>query len=295
MTPERLPGPVLDIEGLDVAIHGTPVVRGASLRVDAGRIHGLVGESGGGKTMLCKAAIGVLPRGARVLRGAIRFAGRDVLGMRAAERRALLGRSIAMILQNPMTALNPVYRIREQITDVLKLHMGLDGAAARRRALDLLHSVHIREPEQVMRLFPHELSGGMCQRVAISIAFACEPRLIIADEPTTALDVTVQQQILSLIRELQRRSGTAVLFITHDLGIVAKLCDEVSVIYAGRILDSGPVTRIFSADRHAYTEALLSAAPRYDQPRLALQPIPQALREQLLQEAHAYDRKFEHA
>ena len=295
MSPEILPGPVLDIEGLDVAIHGTPVVRGASLRVDAGRIHGLVGESGGGKTMLCKAAIGVLPRGARVLRGAIRFAGRDVLGMRPTERRALLGRSIAMILQNPMTALNPVYRISDQITDVLKMHMGLDAAAARRRAVDLLHSVHIREPERVMRFFPHELSGGMCQRVAISIAFACEPRLIIADEPTTALDVTVQHQILSLIRQLQRRSGTTVLFITHDLGIVAKLCDEVSVIYAGRILDSGPVKRIFTAHRHPYTAALLAAAPRYDQPRVALQPIPQALREQLLDEARAYDRKLEHA
>jgi peptide/nickel transport system ATP-binding protein len=295
MSPEHLPGPILDIESLDVAIHGTPVVRGASLRIDAGRIHGLVGESGGGKTMVCKAAIGILPRGARVLRGAIRFAGRDVLGMRAQERRALLGRSIAMILQNPMTALNPVYRIGDQITDVLQLHMGLDAGAARRRALDLLHMVHIREPEKVLRLFPHELSGGMCQRVAISIAFACEPRLIVADEPTTALDVTVQHQILRLIRELQRRSNTAVLFITHDLGIVAKICDEVSVIYAGRILDSGPVARIFSPDRHPYTEALLAAAPRYDQPELALQPIPQALRERLLAEARTYDRGLAHA
>jgi len=295
MSPEIVPGPVLDIEGLDVAIQGNRVVRGVSLRIDAGRIHGLVGESGGGKTMVCKAAIGILPRGARVERGAIRFGGRDVLALRAAERRALLGRSIAMILQNPMTALNPVYRISDQITDVLQLHLGLDLAAARRRALDLLHSVHIREPEKVLRLFPHELSGGMCQRVAISIAFACEPRLIIADEPTTALDVTVQHQILRLIRELQRRSGTAVLFITHDLGIVAKICDEVSVIYAGRILDSGPVARIFSADRHPYTAALLAAAPRYDRPGLALQPIPQSLRERLLADAQAYDRELAHA
>jgi peptide/nickel transport system ATP-binding protein len=292
---EPIPGPVLEVEGLDIAIGESLVVRGASLRVDAGRIHGLVGESGGGKTMLCKAAIGILPRGARVLRGAIRFAGRDALAMRPPERRALLGRSIAMILQNPMTALNPVYRIGRQITDVLRLHMGLSAAAAERRALDLLHAVHIREPEKVLRLFPHELSGGMCQRVAISIAFACEPRLIIADEPTTALDVTVQHQILRLIRELQRRTGTAVLFITHDLGIVAKVCDEVSVIYAGRILDAGPVTRIFSADRHPYTAALLAAAPRYDQPALALQPIPQALRARLLDEAREYDRRLVHA
>jgi peptide/nickel transport system ATP-binding protein len=295
MNPEHLPDPVLDVENLDVSIQGTPVIRGTNLRIDAGRIHGLVGESGGGKTMVCKAVIGILPRGARVQRGAIRFAGRDVLAMRSLERRALLGRSIAMILQNPMTALNPVYRISDQITDVLQLHMGLDADAARRRALDLLHSVHIREPEKVLRLFPHELSGGMCQRVAISIAFACEPRLIIADEPTTALDVTVQHQILRLIRELQRRSNTAVLFITHDLGVVAKICDEVSVIYTGRILESGPVTRIFSADRHPYTEALLAAAPRYDQPALALQPIPQDLRSRLIAEAQAYDRDLAHA
>jgi peptide/nickel transport system ATP-binding protein len=295
MNSESLPGAVLDIESLDIAIHGNLVVRGVNLRLDAGRIHGLVGESGGGKTMVCKAVIGILPTGARVLRGAIRFAGRDVLAMRAVERRALLGRSIAMVLQNPMTALNPVYRISHQITDVLQLHMGLTAAEARRRALDLLHSVHIREPERVMRLFPHELSGGMCQRVAISIAFACEPRLIIADEPTTALDVTVQHQILRLIRDLQRRSGTAVLFITHDLGIVAKICDEVSVIYAGRILDSGPVTRIFSDDRHPYTSALLAAAPRYDRPALSLQPIPLQLRERLIAEAHAYDRALANA
>jgi peptide/nickel transport system ATP-binding protein len=173
--------------------------------------------------------------------------------------------------------------------------MGLDAVAARRRALDLLHTVHIREPEKVLRLFPHELSGGMCQRVAISIAFACEPRLIIADEPTTALDVTVQHQILRLIRELQRRSATSVLFIAHDLGIVAKICDEVSVIYAGRILESGPVTRIFSSDRHPYTAALLAAAPRYDQPRFALRPIPQELRARLTEEAKAYDRELVHA
>jgi peptide/nickel transport system ATP-binding protein len=159
----------------------------------------------------------------------------------------------------------------------------------------MLTAVHIREPERVLRLYPHELSGGMCQRVVISIAFSCEPKLIIADEPTTALDVTVQHQILRLIRELQRKTGTSVLFITHDLGVVAKICDAVSVIHAGRILESGPVGQIFSAHHHPYTEALLNAAPRYDRPENALHPIPPELRERLARETADYDKAHAHA
>lgn len=287
------PAPLLEIRDLGVALgaNATPVLRGVDLALEGGRILGLVGESGGGKTMVCKAVLGILPESARVTSGSIRFAQRELLSMPAHERRGLLGRSIAMILQNPMTALNPAYRIGGQIADVLKLHLAMDRAAARRRAAALLASVHIRDPERVLRLHPHELSGGMCQRVVISIAFACKPRLIIADEPTTALDVTVQHQILRLIRDLQRESGTSVLFITHDLGVVAKVCDTVSVIHAGRILESGPVERIFSAQHHAYTEALLRAAPRYDRPQAALEPIPQALREQLAAEAASFDRQ----
>ncbi len=291
---EAAPAPILEIEDLRVAIQSkssrTPVLRGAHLRLDAGKILGLVGESGGGKTMVCKAILGVLPESARVESGSIRFEGRELIGMRARERRGLLGRSIAMILQNPMTALNPAFRIGDQITDVLRLHMRLSKAAAERRALEMLNTVHIREPARVMRLYPHELSGGMCQRVVISIAFSCEPRLIIADEPTTALDVTVQHQILRLIRDLQRQTGTSVLFITHDLGVVAKLCDSVSVIHAGRILESGPVEQIFSSQHHPYTEALLNAAPRYDRPESVLHPISTELREQLARETEAYDR-----
>ena len=291
--------PVLEIENLRVAIHSrgarTPVLRGVGLRLEAGQIVGLVGESGGGKTMVGKAILGVLPESARIEAGAIRFEGRDLLSMPPGERRALLGRSIAMILQNPMTALNPAYRVGDQVTDVLQLHMGLAKAAARLRALEMLAAVHIRAPERVMRLYPHELSGGMCQRVVISIAFSCEPHLIIADEPTTALDVTVQHQILRLIRDLQRKTGTAVLFITHDLGVVAKVCDSVSVIYAGRILESGPVGQIFGARHHPYTEALLNAAPRYDRPESALHTIPPALREQLAHEAAQYDADHPHA
>ncbi len=285
---------ILEIEDLRVSIHGkgtrTPVLRGAHLQLEQGRILGLVGESGGGKTMVCKAILGVLPESARVESGTIRFEGRDLLTMPARERRGLLGRSIAMILQNPMTALNPVFRIEDQMTDVLRLHAGLDRAQARARALEMLTAVHIRDPERVLRHYPHELSGGMCQRVVISIAFSCSPRLIIADEPTTALDVTVQHQILRLIRELQRKTGTSVLFITHDLGVVAKVCDSVSVIYAGRILESGPVERIFSSQHHPYTQALLDAAPRYDRPETALHPVSQELRERLAREAEEYDR-----
>ena len=280
---------ILDIENLCISIGATPILRGVDLQLETGKILGLVGESGGGKTMVCKAILDILPESAKVTAGAIRFEGKDLLKMAKRERRGLLGPSISMILQNPMTALNPAYRIEDQVTDVLRLHMGASKSGARLRVLERLAAVHIRDPERVMRLYPHELSGGMCQRVVIAIAFACEPKLIIADEPTTALDVTVQHQILRLIRDLQRNTGTSVLFITHDLGVVAKVCDTVSVIYAGRILESGPVAQIFSSQHHAYTEALMNAAPRYDRPDTALHPVPASLREQLARETEAWD------
>ena len=280
---------ILDIENLCISIGATPILRGVDLQLETGKILGLVGESGGGKTMVCKAILDILPESAKVTAGAIRFEGKDLLKMAKRERRGLLGPSISMILQNPMTALNPAYRIEDQVTDVLRLHMGASKSGARLRVLERLAAVHIRDPERVMRLYPHELSGGMCQRVVIAIAFACEPKLIIADEPTTALDVTVQHQILRLIRDLQRNTGTSVLFITHDLGVVAKVCDTVSVIYAGRILESGPVGQIFSSQHHAYTEALMNAAPRYDRPDTALHPVPASLHEQLARETAAWD------
>ena len=281
--------PILEIENLCISIGSTPILRGVDLQLETGKILGLVGESGGGKTMVCKAILDILPESAKVTAGAIRFEGKDLLTMAKRERRGLLGPSISMILQNPMTALNPAYRIEDQVTDVLRLHMGASKSGARLRVLERLAAVHIRDPERVMRLYPHELSGGMCQRVVIAIAFACEPKLIIADEPTTALDVTVQHQILRLIRDLQRNTGTSVLFITHDLGVVAKVCDTVSVIYAGRILESGPVGQIFTSQHHAYTEALMNAAPRYDRPDTALHPVPASLHEQLARETAAWD------
>jgi peptide/nickel transport system ATP-binding protein len=285
---------VLDIQGLQVAFtqrgRVTPVLRGIDLTIEPGGICGLVGESGGGKTMVGKAITGILPEDARVSAGRILFKGQNLVELADKERRRLLGRSIAMILQQPTTALNPVLRIETQIVEVLQRQMGLTHHAARARALDLLNTVQIRAPERVLRQYPHELSGGMCQRVVIAIAFSCQPALIIADEPTTALDVTVQFEILRLIKILQRDFGTAVLFITHDLGVVANLCDRVSVIFGGRILEEGPTAEIFAAPKHPYTSALMAASPRHDQPEKGLHPVPAEIVARLWREVEEYDR-----
>ncbi|MGP1397893.1 MAG: ABC transporter ATP-binding protein [Inquilinaceae bacterium] len=284
----------LIIEDLHVAIGAgrvrVPILRGVGLEVAAGEVHGLVGESGAGKSMVGRAVLGLLPASARVTAGRIRFDGQDLIGLPDRRRRRLLGRSLALIPQDPMTALNPARRIEGQITDVLRLHLDLDRRAARRRALELLDQVHLRDPERLLRFFPHELSGGMRQRVLIAIAFACRPRLIVADEPTTALDVTVQRQILRLIRDLQVTSGTGILFVTHDLGVVAKLCDRVSVMHSGRILESGPAATLFAGPRHPYTRALLDATPRYDRPASSLVPVPADLTRRLRDEASDLDR-----
>jgi peptide/nickel transport system ATP-binding protein len=285
---------VLAIAGLRLALGGTPILRGVSLAVAPGEVHGLVGESGAGKSMVARAVLDVLPRAAHIREGSIEFAGHDILSMPLRERRALLGRGMAMIPQDPMAALNPVHRIAHQLTDGMRLHLGFGRKAARARAAELLAEAHIRDPERVLRQYPHELSGGMRQRVLIAIAFACRPQLIIADEPTTALDVTVQRQILRLIKALQRTAGTALLFITHDLGVVAKVCDRVSVMHSGRIVESAAVGELFAHPRHAYTQALFAATPRYDRPAEFLRPVPAALTERLLAEASAYDRERAH-
>ena len=281
--------PLLSIRDLRLRIGGEPILRGVHLDVHAGQVAGLVGESGAGKSMVGRVVLRLKPEDAHIDRGQVSFDGRDLLWISEREHGALLGRDIALIPQNPMTALNPVARILPQMTDVLRMHLAMDRDAAHARALELLHDVQIREPERVLRQFPHELSGGMRQRVLIAIAFACRPRLIIADEPTTALDVTVQKQVLRLLKRLQEAHGTAILFITHDLGVVAKLCDTVSVIHAGRIIESGPAAQVFRAPAHPYTRALLAATPRYDRPGEALQPVPSALTEQLWGEAQSLD------
>ena len=280
---------ILDINSLYLDILRQPILRGVSLQIKEGEVHGLVGESGAGKTMVGKCVLGLLPEHAKITHGFIDFDGRELLKIRSAARRELLGRDITLIPQNPMTALNPVKRIEPQIVDVLQLHLGMSAPAARRRAAALLNDVHIRDIDRVLRQFPHELSGGMRQRVLIAIAFACKPRLIIADEPTTALDVTVQRQILRLIKELQANSNTAMLFITHDFGVVAKICNRVSVIHSGRILESNSAQELFANPQHPYTRALLAATPRFDRPADALHPVPPELIDALWDEARAHD------
>ena len=292
------PATVLAINDLHLEItqrHGViPILRGVELGVAAGSIHGVVGESGAGKTMVAKAIMGLLPEGARITAGDIRFESQSLLTMAAGQRRRLLGRSISMIMQNPMTALNPVMRIGKQMTAVLQRHLRLDEAAATQQALAALTAVRIRHPERVLRFYPHELSGGMCQRVLVSLAFASEPRVIIADEPTTALDVTVQRQVLQILKEMQARTGVAVVFITHDLGIVAKICDTASVMFAGRVVETGAVEQLFAEPQHDYTKALFAATPRYDRPAAELRPVPSALRDRLLDEAKFYDMARPH-
>jgi peptide/nickel transport system ATP-binding protein len=279
---------ILDINSLYVEI-SQPILRGVSLQIKEGEVHGLVGESGAGKTMVGKCVLGLLPEQIKVTHGFINFAGQELLKIDAKELRDLLGRDLALIPQNPMTALNPVRRIEPQITDVLQLHLGMSRVVASQRAAELLNDVHIRDVDRVRRQFPHELSGGMLQRVLIAIAFACKPKLIIADEPTTALDVTVQRQILRLIKELQSSSNTAILFISHDFGVVAKICNRVSVIHSGRILESNTVAELFARPQHPYTRALLAATPRFDRPAAALHPVPSQLIDALWNEAHAHD------
>jgi len=280
----------LTVEGVRVAIGDANVLRGISLEVEPGEVRGLVGESGAGKSMLGRAVLGLLPANATVTSGHIAFEGRDLLAMREVERRSLLGRRIALIPQDPMTSLNPVKRVGAQIGNLLRHHLSLSKRAALVRATELLTEVAIREPERVLSLYPHEISGGMRQRVLIAMAFACDPSLVIADEPTTALDVTVQRQVLQLVERLRKRHGSAVLFITHDLGVVAKICRSVSVLHAGRVLEEGETADVLMRPRHAYTRALLAATPRADRPAETLRPVPPALIEQLWSEARRLDR-----
>jgi peptide/nickel transport system ATP-binding protein len=285
--------PILRIEGLRVAIgrgaRATPILRGVDLAVAPGEVHGLVGESGAGKSMIGRAVLGLLPGGARITAGTVSYGGLDMAAIGPRGRQRLLGREIALVPQDPTAALNPVRLIGRQITDVLRLRLGLGRAEAARRAVEILAETAIRDPERVVQQYPHELSGGMRQRVLIGIAFAGRPRLIVADEPTTALDVTAQREILRLIRQLQGRHGSAVLFVTHDLGVVAKICQRVTVLHAGRVVEEGDIAHILQAPRHPYTGALLAAMPRVDRPDHRPAPIPAALTDRLWAEAHAFD------
>ncbi len=259
--------PLLSIEGVSVSLP-TPrgmlrAVDGVDLALEAGRTLGVVGESGCGKTMLSRAILQLLPRRA-ALNGRVMFNGRDLAALPPEELRRLRGPELAVVFQDPMTSLNPVLTIGTQIIETLQAHLGLDTAKATRRATELLSEVGIPAPGQRLRQYPHQLSGGMRQRVAIAIALSCEPRLLIADEPTTALDVTVQAQILDLLAREQQRRHMAMILITHDLGVVAGRTDEVAVMYAGRVVERAPTPRLFKHMRMPYTEALLAAIPKLD-------------------------------
>jgi oligopeptide transport system ATP-binding protein len=250
-------------------------VDGISFTVEPGETVAIVGESGSGKSASALSILRLIldPPG-RIAHGQVLFSGRDLMTLTDEEMRQIRGRDIGMVFQEPMTSLNPVLTIGRQITEVLEQHEGIGRAAATNRALDLLKMVSIADPKRRLRQYPHQLSGGMRQRVMIAIALACLPKLIIADEPTTALDVTIQAQILELMKELTRRHGIAMIIITHNLGVVARYANRVNVMYAGRIVEAGPATDIYHHPRHPYTIALLRSVPRLDRPRQArLDPV----------------------
>ena len=269
---------LLEIDRIEVAIGAAQLLDGISLRVERGKILGLVGESGSGKSLTALAAMGLLPLiGGRMTSGAVRFDGQDMGAMSEAGRRALRGRRIGFVSQNPMTALDPVQRIGAQIDVVSRMHLGLTRAEARARTLDLMTQLRIPEVEAAADAWPHQLSGGMKQRIVIAMALAGDPDLIIADEPTTALDVTVQAQIIQILGALVRDRGVALMLITHDMGVVAQVCDQVAVLYGGRLAEEGPAGPIFAAPAHPYTRALIGCIPQDGMAKGALRGIPGAV------------------
>ncbi|MGY0575197.1 ABC transporter ATP-binding protein [Bradyrhizobium sp. RDM12] len=260
---------LIEIKDLRIRFHGddgrvTHAVDSVDLSVANGATLGLVGKSGCGKSVTSLAIMGLLPKQTTEISGAIRFDGFDLLKTSDQTLRDLRGNRLAMIFQEPMTSLNPSFTIGDQIIETILRHRGGSRRGARDRAIELLRHVHIPSPERRIDEYPHKLSGGMRQRVMIAMALACDPQLLIADEPTTALDVTLQAQILELMRELKAASGAAIILITHDLGVVAEVCDDVAVMYAGEIVERAPVDELFSAPQHPYTVGLLGSIPRLD-------------------------------
>lgn len=277
--PEATPA-LLEVEELTVVFGPKskgPVraVDGVSFSVRPGQVVGLVGESGSGKSVTSLAVMGLLPgRGVHV-GGSVRFEGRELVGAPQRDLADMRGRDMAMVFQDPMSSLNPVVPVGLQVTEVLRRHTDLGREGARAEAEDLLRKVGIPDPRRRLKDYPHQMSGGMRQRALIAIALACKPRLLIADEPTTALDVTIQAQVLELLRQLVTGSGTAMIMITHDLGVVAGLCDEVNVMYSGKVVETAGRRELFGVPRHRYTEGLLASIPRLDAPRNEpLRPIP---------------------
>ncbi len=255
---------ILEVEDLSVEFH-TPAgivhaVSHVNFTLDEGEVLGIVGESGSGKSVTANALMRLLPDTARVT-GSIRFKGEEITGFTNKQFNTVRGKDMAMIFQDPMTSLNPLYTIGNQLEETLRLHMGLSGKALKTRTIELLDMVSIPQPETRVKQYPHEFSGGMRQRVMIAMALACNPSILIADEPTTALDVTIQAQILELMKDMQKRTGTAIIMITHDLGIVSDLCDRVNVMYGSRIMESGSVDDLFYRTAHPYTKGLLQCLP----------------------------------
>ncbi len=271
--------PLLEVRDLTAAYHSsrgtriTRAVEGVSFTLGAGETLGIVGESGSGKTTLALTLVRLLPPGARIERGQILFEGEDLVTKTDREMRHVRGQKIGMILQDPLMSLNPLFTIADQVSEPVRVHERVGRRRARDRALSLLRAVRIAAPETRLGEYPHQMSGGMRQRIVGAISISCSPRLLIADEPTTALDLTIQSQYLSLLRDLQRERGLSLIFITHNLGIVAKMCDQVAVMYAGRIVEVGPVKRIFDNAAHPYTRALLDSIPRLGDPKARLTAI----------------------
>ena len=270
---------LLDVRHLSthyVSARGTRVTRAVddvSFSLDAGETLGIVGESGCGKTTLALSLLRLLAPAARNVGGEIMFEGEDLLKKSAPEMRRIRGKKIAMILQDPMASLNPLFTVGDQVSEPLRVHEGTPRRSAWSKARELLKAVRIPAPETRVKEYPHQMSGGMRQRIVGAIAISCEPRLLIADEPTTSLDLTIQAQYLALLRDLQKAHGLALIFITHNLGIVAKMCDRVAVMYGGHIVESGPVRKIFTEPAHPYTTALLDSIPRLTATRERLTAI----------------------
>jgi peptide/nickel transport system ATP-binding protein len=252
---------LLDIEDLEVTFGRTAAVRGASLRVETGETHCLVGESGCGKSVTALAVMNLLARGGHRSAKRMSFAGTDLLSLRDRDMARIRGNRMSMIFQEPMTSLNPAFTVGSQMAEVLTRHKGASRAEALERSVELMGRVGITAPEMRLGQFPHQLSGGLRQRVMIAMALMCDPQLLVADEPTTALDVTVQAQILRLLASLKREFGLSILLITHDLGIVARVADRVSVMYAGEVVERAPTAQLFGAPQHPYTRGLLSCVP----------------------------------
>jgi len=257
----------LEVQGLDVRVGDVHILRGIDLSVDRGKTLGVVGESGCGKSMTGLAVMGMLPRAATVA-GSVRLDGRELLSLKPKEWLDIRGQEVSMVMQDPFTSLNPVMQVGWQIAEVFTLHQGLSRAAAWEKAVEMLGKVGVPAPAESARKYPHQMSGGQRQRVVIAIAFASTPKVLVADEPTTALDVTLQAQILRLLKQMQEETGTAVVLISHDIGVIGSLADDIAVFYAGRVVEAGPAEAVLRDARHPYTQALLRSVPQVGADRL---------------------------